>query len=114
MRNIPLKPLAMALLAVLATGLACGLAPVKVADIKANPSRYEGKVVTLRGKAVSGTKLPFMSQGFYQLDDGSGTLVVITKKALPPEGEKVFVRGKVQTAFRIGGESFGLVIKEGE
>ena len=118
MKNSMLKPLTVLLwtilLTSLASGLACGLAPVKVADIKANPTKYEGKTITLRGKAVAGTKLPFMSQWFYEIDDGSGTLPVVTKKALPPEGNKVFVRGKVQTAFRIGGQSYGLVIMEGE
>ena len=31
---------------VLMSGLACGLAPVKVADIKGNPERFENKQVT--------------------------------------------------------------------
>ncbi len=94
--------------------LACGLAPVKVADIKRDPSHFENRTVTLHGTAQRGTKLPFMSHGVYEIDDGTGTLPVLTKKALPPEGEKVFARGKIRTAFRVGGESFGVVLMEGE
>ncbi len=94
--------------------LACGLAPAKVADIKRDPSHFENKTVTLHGTAKQGTKLPFMSHGVYEIDDGTGTLPVLTKKALPPEGEKVFARGKIRTAFRVGGESFGVVLMEGE
>ncbi len=92
--------------------LACGLAPVKIADIKRNPERFENIAVTLHGKATGVTKLPFMTESFYEIDDGSGTIVVVTKNALPPEGKKVFVRGKVKSAFKIGGQSYGLVVME--
>jgi hypothetical protein len=37
---------------------------------------------------------------------------VVTQNALPPEGKKVFVRGKVKSAFKIGGQSYGLVVME--
>ena len=92
--------------------LACGLAPVKVADIQKEPSKFEQKTVTLHGTASGGTKLPFMKDGFYQLDDGSGSITVITKGSLPAEGKKIFLRGKVRSAFQIAGKSFGLVIEE--
>ena len=65
------------------------------------------------GKATEVTKLPFMSQAFYELDDGSGTIVVVSQKALPPEGKSVFVRGKVESAFKIGGQTYGRVVMEG-
>ncbi len=94
--------------------LACGLAPVSVSEIKQDPGRFENKVVTLRGKAAGGTKLPFMEQAFYEVNDGSGSLMVITKKALPPEGKQVFVRGRVRSAFAFGGKTYGLVVMEGE
>ena len=96
------------------SALACGLAPVKISDIKQDPGRFENKVVTLRGKATGGTKLPFMKEAFYEVNDGSGSLMVITKKALPPEGKEVFVRGKVRSAFTIGGQTYGLAVMEGE
>jgi len=92
--------------------LACGLAPVKIADIKRNPERFENRAVTVHGKATGVTKLPFMTESFYEIDDGSGAIVVVTKNALPPEAKKVFVRGKVKSAFKIGGQSYGLAILE--
>jgi hypothetical protein len=94
--------------------LSCGLAPVKIGDIKRDPSRFEDRTVTLSGTAQRGTKLPFMSHSVYEIDDGTGTLPVLTKGALPPEGKKVLIRGKIRTAFRVGGESFGVVLMEGE
>jgi hypothetical protein len=97
----------------LAFSLACGLAPVKVEEIERDPTRFEDKVVTLHGTARGGTKLPFMQESFYEIDDGTGSLPVVTTKALPAEGKKVFVRGRVKSAFRLGGKSYGLVVMEG-
>jgi hypothetical protein len=94
--------------------LACGLAPVKIGDIMRDPTRFENQTVTLHGTAKHGTKLPFMSHSVYEVDDGTGTLAVLTKGALPAEGKRVLVRGKIRTAFRVGGESFGVVLMEGE
>jgi hypothetical protein len=96
----------------LVSALACGLAPVKIADIKRNPDRFENRAVTVHGKATGVTKLPFMTESFYEIDDGTGTIVVVSRNALPPEGKKVFVRGKVKSAFKIGGQSYGLAILE--
>ena len=96
----------------LVASLACSLMPVKIGDIKKNPDRYQNRAVTLRGKVSSGTRLPFMTQSFYELDDGSGSIMVITRKVIPPEGERVFVRGKVESAFKLGGQTYGTVIKE--
>ncbi len=96
----------------LALALGCALVPVKIAEIRKAPDRYENKVVTIRGRVSGGTKLPFMTEAFYQLDDGSGSITVATHKALPPDGKKVVVRGTVKSAFSFAGEAHGLVILE--
>lgn len=96
----------------LAAALSCSLMAVKIADIKKDPGRYENKTVTVSGKVSGGTKLPFMAQSFYQLDDGSGSIMIVTRKALPPDGKKVLVRGKVESALTIAGQSYGWVIME--
>ncbi len=91
---------------------ACSLLPVKIADIKAHPNRYENKTVTVRGKVTSVTKMPFMTEGFFTLDDGSGEITVTTSGALPAEGQERTVTGKVQTALKILDKHVGLVIQE--
>jgi hypothetical protein len=96
----------------LVASLACSLIPVKIKEIKKSPDRFENRSVTIRGKVSSGTRLPFMTQAFYEVDDGSGSIMVITRKAIPPDGDTVFVRGKVESAFKIGGQTYGTVVKE--
>ena len=91
----------------------CSLLPAKVSEIQRHPGRYDNHVVTLRGKATEVTKMPFMEEGMYRLDDGSGTILVLTRKSLPQEGASVLVRGKVRSALKIGDKSYGLVVHEG-
>ena len=91
---------------------ACSLLPVKIADVKAHPDRYENQTVTVRGKVTSVTKMPFMTEGFFTLDDGSGEITVTTSGALPAEGQERTVTGNVQTALKILDKHVGLVIQE--
>jgi hypothetical protein len=98
----------------LLTLAACALAAVKIADIKKDPAKFENQGVTVRGKVTDVGKLPFMTEGFYQVDDGSGSIMVVTAGALPEEGATVTVRGKVQSAVQIAGRSFGIVIRQEE
>lgn len=94
----------------LAAALACGLFATRIADIKENPARFENQTVTVHGKVSGVTKLPFMTQGFFQLDDGTGTMAVITEGALPKEGSTVTTRGTVRSGIQIAGRSFGVVL----
>ncbi len=91
---------------------ACALLPTKIGTILQNPDRYENHVVTVRGKVTGVTKMPFMADGMYHVDDGTGSLMVVTRKALPQEGTTVMVRGKVRSSLQIGGKSFGLALHE--
>jgi len=86
--------------------------PTKIGEIRKDPDRYENRSVTLHGRVSGGTKLPFMTEAFYQLDDGSGSITVATHKSLPPDGKKVVVQGTVKSAFKFAGETHGLVILE--
>ena len=92
--------------------LVAGCSYAKISDIKANPSQYEGKVVTVSGTVNETYWLSILSTGAYQIDDGSGTIWVVVEKAPPAKGEKTTVKGKVTTAVTIGDRSFGTVITE--
>jgi hypothetical protein len=93
---------------------ACTLLAVKIADIKKDPAKFENHAVTVRGKVTDVGKLPFMTEGFFQVDDGTGTILVVTAGALPEKGAAVTIRGKVQSAVQIAGRSFGVVIRQDE
>jgi hypothetical protein len=83
---------------------------VTVGEIQKAPDAFRGKTVSVRGKVQGATKLPFMQDGFYRLDDGTGSIVVVTRGELPEEGKATTARGRVESAFQIGGRTFGLVL----
>jgi aspartyl/asparaginyl-tRNA synthetase len=89
---------------------ACGsLFATKVADILADPRKYDGQEVTVSGKVTRTTNLMFVK--YFKVDDGSGEIVVVTKRPLPRQGEELRVKGKVNEKFAVGDEHF-VVIEE--
>jgi hypothetical protein len=101
------------LLSAILGALACSMVFTRVADIRKNPEKFENKSVVIRGTVTSATKLPFMEEGFYTLDDGTGQITVVTAGALPAEGHKRVVRGTIHSGFSVMGKSFGLTVREG-
>lgn len=90
--------------------LPVGTTPVK--DIVAAPASFEGKEVKLRGTVKEVTKVPILDIRQYVLSDGSGEIVVVTSGDLPAEKSTVLVKGKVESAFIVGGQSLGLHVRE--
>jgi hypothetical protein len=54
----------------------------------------QANAVYLKGKVSD--RAPFLGSGAYQLQDETGTVWVITNKALPSPGEEIAIQGEVQ------------------
>ncbi len=99
-------------------GVAMGVALLAVAgckerttpigDLLAGTGNYEGQEVQVAGD-VKGAAGAF-GYGVYQLDDGTGTITVVTSEGgAPPEGSKVGVRGTFRSAFTIGTDAVAVI-----
>lgn len=84
----------------------------QVREIVATPAQFEGKEVRIRGKVKDVTKIPLINLSMYIVDDGSGEITVMAQDKLPAMDETVNVRGVVESAAILGGQSIGLRIKE--
>jgi hypothetical protein len=84
----------------------------QVKEIIAAPAQFEGKEVRIRGKVKDVVKIPLIDLSMYVVDDGSGELTVIAHDTLPAVNDTVNVRGVVESAAIVGGQSIGLRIKE--
>lgn len=108
----------LALAAALALGVGgcdwLGLGYTPVGDITRDPVAFEGKEVKLRGTAHPVLKLPFAEAKGFRLEDATGEVLVWTSGNLPKEGQEVALRGRVESALIVGGESFGLAVTEKE
>src|SRR5574340_743763 len=91
--------------------IACsGILATPIKKIIDNPRDYDGKTVTVSGK-VTGIFSLFVLK-YFVVDDGTGKITVITRKALPKKGTKIRVKGEVSAMFSLG-ETQALVIIEG-
>ena len=104
---------------ILAVGLLAAACPkrVSIADIEANPSRYYDKEVAIAGVAQTsfGISIPIISNGqggIYKIDDGTGSIWVITKRGVPSKGAQLGVKGKIQNGVTYKGKNYGLVLIE--
>jgi hypothetical protein len=83
-----------------------------IGQLSADPSRYQNKDVTLAGTVTDSYGV--LGTGAYELDDGTGTIWVIARRAVPGRGARVEVTGRLHTGFSLGGRSFGTVVVESD
>jgi hypothetical protein len=87
-----------------------------IADLEANPTKYQNKTVTIVGivRDADGISIPIIgiSGGCYKVDDGTGSIWVCTEDGVPTKGAEVKVKGKLQTGAVYKGKNYGLVIIE--
>jgi aspartyl/asparaginyl-tRNA synthetase len=82
----------------------------RIGDILKSPGAYEGKEVTVEGKVTATHNLLVVK--YYQVDDGTGEIAVVTESALPKEDEKVRVKGRVNQAFAIGSSRLIVIVEK--
>jgi hypothetical protein len=82
-----------------------------IGDINRDPSRFNGKEITIRGQA-SGS-FGIMGTGVYQVEDDTGSITVLSENfGFPPSGAKVSVTGQVQQGIAVGGKNYGVVFRQ--
>jgi hypothetical protein len=87
-----------------------------IANIEANPSRYQNKEVVIAGTVrdsygvnIPGTRV---RGGAYKIDDGTGSIWVVTEDAVPTKGAQVGVKGIIGNGVNWNGKNYGLGVYE--
>lgn len=87
-----------------------------IADIEANPSRYQNKEVAIAGTVqdsyginIPGTRL---RGGAYKIDDGTGSIWILTEEGVPTKGAQIGVKGRVGSGINWHGRNYGLGLYE--
>ncbi|HEV2914424.1 MAG TPA: hypothetical protein VGX92_14195 [Pyrinomonadaceae bacterium] len=83
-----------------------------ISKINADPGRYRDKQVTVAGTVTDSYGL--LDMGIYEIDDGTGKLLVVTRRGIPSRGSKVGATGRIYTGGNYGGRSYGTVLEESE
>ena len=79
---------------------ALGCATTTISRILAEPQRYRQNDVHLAGNVTESVSL--LGQGAYKLDDGTGTIWVVSTHGVPRKGAEVKVSGKIRDVVDLG------------
>ncbi len=99
---------------VLCVGLLATACPERksIGSIEANPSKFYNKEVGIAGTVRDsyGINVPLtqIRGGVYKVDDGTGSIWVLTQSSVPSKGTKVGVKGKIQNGVNYNGKNYGL------
>ncbi len=66
----------------------------QIKDITDHPRDYVDKKVTVSGKVTDVFALFIVN--YFSVDDGTGSIIVITNRPLPNKGEQIKIKGTVQ------------------
>lgn len=100
---------------VLAIAALAGATPTysaSVAEIIDNPRAYVDHTVTIEGRVVGMFSLLVVK--YFTVNDGTGSINVITDRPLPKKGEKISVTGKVVELISLGTDTLLAIEEEDE
>lgn len=84
-----------------------GIGVTPIADIVRDPAKFQGQEVRLKGTVRDTRTIPVFETKSYVFADATGEITVTTRGELPAKGDKLVVRGRVESLAIIGGKSFG-------
>jgi len=88
-----------------------------IADIEANPGKYQNKEVAVAGvvKDSYGLSIPGtnLGGGAYKIDDGTGSMwIIVADGSVPSKGAEIGVKGRVGSGVNWKGKNYGLGMYE--
>lgn len=102
-----------ALLAFVVTAIAFFAAAcekVTIARLIDDPTKYANKEVGVVGTVSNSFGVSVLGQGggIYKVDDGTGSIWVVSQRGVPVKGARVGVKGRVQNGVVYNGKNYGL------
>ena len=86
---------------------ACG--SVRIRQVLSDPARYNNRDVRVDGRVLRAAGIPL--GGAYQVDDGTGSILVISRGPVPASGSRVAVKGRVRSGVTLMDRSFGTTLE---
>jgi hypothetical protein len=84
---------------------------VKISDLARDPGKYSNRDVTVAGRVSQ--SFGVMGNGAYQIDDGTGTIWIISEGyGVPGNGAKVSATGRLMSGATFGGRSLGMALRQ--
>lgn len=100
----------MALVLAACTGAPLSGKAVTIEAIRNDPRAHVGRSVVIEGEVTATMSLVLVR--YFTLDDGTGSMNVVTDRTLPAKGQRMRVAGKVSDLFSFGSESTLVLVEE--
>lgn len=101
----------LSLLLLLGVGTGCRGTTTPIKTLLDDPGRYDGQTVAIEGDVTRSYGV--LGYGAYQVNDGTGTLSVVTKEGgAPRTGVRVGVKGTFRSAFTLGSETAAVLMED--
>jgi len=111
MRRSAFRSLAIAGLLALALAGCKGGGVTTIKTLLDDPGRFDKQTVRVAGTV--GKSVGIMGYGAYQIDDGTGSISVVSQEGgAPREGAKVGVEGEFRSAFTLGTQSVAVIMEK--
>ena len=86
---------------------------IRISEINSDPGRFMHKEVAVAGSVTQA--IGVLGKGIYQLDDGTGTLWVLsTSRGVPSKGAHVGVKGHITPTVTFLGINYATVMQESD
>jgi hypothetical protein len=101
----------LALIALVALFAGCGgTKTIAIRDMLDDPASYNNKDVRVAGEVTENIGL--LGVGAYRVDDGTGTITVVTKEGgAPRKGAKIGLLGRFRSAFTLGANNAAVIME---
>ncbi len=110
-RNALFAVLLCSLVSVTLLAVGCTGNTIPIRDLAANSAGYDGKTVQVAGTVKSAAGA--LGYGVYQIDDGTGTMMVVTETGgAPAQGAKIGVLGVFHSAFTVGTDVVAVIVEK--
>lgn len=83
---------------------------VQIRDVVDHPREYVGKRVSVEGE-VTGT-FSLIAIKYFTVNDGTGTIGVISEQPLPRKGAKINVTGTVKEALSLADQTLMMIVED--
>lgn len=84
----------------------------RIGDVLADLRTYDGLPVTFEGEVRGAVNI--LGLKTYSLDDGSGTITVVTERGLPRNGTQLRVSGVIHEMFNVGGVNYTVLYESAD
>jgi hypothetical protein len=108
----------MAVALIAATALFVTACPerMSISKLQNESSKYVNKDVVIAGTVQRGfgVSIPIINirGGVYKIDDGTGSIWVVTDQNVPTEGTRIGIKGRLQEGVNWNGKNYGLGVYE--